>query len=205
MCLNIIRKRLLDEEVASQFYDMLAESLSLMDTTLYPKTFFGRYKDALFNAKKFLEYSHRWRHRVAVRDVIHDLTEHRTAKIEGFVYRCYLKDKLYFIKDELLSGQYDIPSDVVDYVEQLLSLYDDDYVPESGEYIYCSVSFNSEGKTYYYKTDNEELKCGDKVIVPVGKEERPEIATIEKIEKFSAGNTPFPPRLTKDILGKTPF
>jgi hypothetical protein len=184
---------------------MLRESLHLMNTTLYPKTFFGRYKDSLFFAGNFLKHSHKRKYKKEVQDIMNDLVENRAVKVKDFIDRCYDCGKLYFIKDDLLSGKYDLSADEIYYVEQLLSLYNDVIPPEGDEFIYCSVSFNADGKTYYYKTTDETLKCGDKVTVAVGKEDRLETATIEKIERFPVGRTPFPPRLTKDILGKTPF
>ena len=76
---------------------------------------------------------------------------------------------------------------------------------ENTEYIYCSVSFYPGGKTYYYKTTDDTLQCGDEVIVPVGNSEKKEIATIVCIEKFSAAKAPYPLALTRDILGKYPY
>ena len=37
-----MRQALLDETVASRFQEILKDSLRLIETTVYPKTFFGR-------------------------------------------------------------------------------------------------------------------------------------------------------------------
>ena len=39
---------------------------------------------------------------------------------------------------------------------------------DSTKYIYLSVEFSDGGKTYYYRTDDDTIQCGDFVIVPVG-------------------------------------
>ncbi len=99
----------------------------------------------------------------------------------------------------MLSGQYDISPEIVTYINELVAKIEAEYddFPASGEYIYCSLFFSSEVKTYYYKTTDETLKYGDEVIVSVGDNGRKGIAKIEKIEKFKVGDTPYPPNRTK--------
>lgn len=202
-----IRQFLLNETNVARFNEILKDSLHLIETTVYPKTFFDRYEDALSNAKKTAETTHIDGHKAYAQEVISKLTTHRSEKIKAFIDRCNSQEKLYTIKNDLLSGNYDIPPDLMAYIEGLVREIEtqDEDAPENGEYIYCSISFSSDGKTYYYKTNDESLKCGDEVIVPVGKEGRKGIARIEKIERFAAGKTPYPPSLTKDILGKCPY
>lgn len=115
-----MRQALLDEAVASRFQEILKDSLRLIETTVYPKTFFGRYEDALSSAKKIVETTHVEGQRAYARKVISDLTAHRAEKIKAFVDRCNRQGKLYTIKDELLSGKYDIPSELKAYIEGLV-------------------------------------------------------------------------------------
>ena len=202
-----MKQFILDETLASRFNEILSDSLKLIGTTTYPKTFFGRYNDALTNAEKIITTTHSDEHKAYAREIIEDLKKNRDKKIIEFVDRCNRKGNLYSIKDELLSGQYDISPKVVAYINELVAKIEaeDDDAPASGEYIYCSLSFGTEGKTYYYKTTDETLKCGDEVIVPVGNDGRKGIAKIEKIEKFKIGETPYPPSRTKNILGKCEY
>ena len=196
-----------NEDVVSELNNMLNKSLELLQTTVYPKTYFSRYQIALDNAKKIAETAHIEVHKTFALDIIKDLTENRPQKIKEFIDRCYSKGNLYSIKDELLSGKYDLPDEVKTYIESLICKIETENtdLPESGEYIYCSISLDATGKTYYYKTTDETLKCGDEVIVKVGKEGKKVIAKIVKIERFPIGKTPYPPSLTKEILSKCPW
>ncbi len=209
MCLKkkpkkVKRDRFLDEVQARRWVEILSDSIELMKTTKYPKTFFGRYKDALLSANEILKLTHLKSVRRDIRVILDDLTNNRDEIFNDFIDRCYFLGNLYSFKDDLLSGKYNLSSVNIAYINRLLEKIetDDENQPESGEYIYCSLSFGTEDKTYYYKTADETLKCGDYVIVPVGNNGREEIARIEKIERFPVENTPYPPRITKNIIGK---
>ena len=193
----------LNETYVSQFNNILNDSLKLIKSTVYPNTFFKRLDDALQNAKKIVELSQSEGHRKYAQEIVEDLTHNRDAYIVQFIDRCFDAGKLYSVKGELLSGKYDISASVLDYVhKRLTELEEDDADGGVEEYIYCSISFGTPRKTYYYRTTDETLKCGDEVIVLVGKEGKKSIGTIEKIEYFKSGTTPYPPKLTKEILGK---
>ncbi|MEG2626213.1 MAG: hypothetical protein RR956_08075, partial [Christensenella sp.] len=73
---------------------------------------------------------------------------------------------------------------------------------ENEEYIYCSVSFRPDGKTYYYYTEDATIAVGDAVLVPVreyGDEKR---VIVEKIEHFTEDMLPMPLDEVKMIIGK---
>lgn len=72
----------------------------------------------------------------------------------------------------------------------------------TSDYIFCSVSFEECGKTYYYLTDDEEIEVGDTVMVPVGKDNHESIAWVEEIEYFSEEDAPFPIERTKWVIRK---
>lgn len=72
---------------------------------------------------------------------------------------------------------------------------------QPGELIYCSVSFDG-GKTYYYTTEDESIKVGDEVIVPIGTDNNELTGTVEDIEYFLPENAPFPFERTKAITDK---
>lgn len=73
---------------------------------------------------------------------------------------------------------------------------------KSGEYIYCSVEFGGGLKSYYYRTEDDTLHVGDKVVVHVGNEGNENIATITDIEYFTEDKVPFPLDRTKIIIRK---
>ena len=194
----------LDSPVTSRFYEILNDSLKLMKTTTNPSTYFSRYKTALDNAKKLLETTSVPYYNDYASEIITDLTQNRSKKIKAFVDRCNKKGLLYSIKGAILSNEYAVPSDVKEYVQILLKKRENENINsnDSGEYIYCSVTFSPTGQTYYYKTDDETLRVGDVVIVTVGSQREKKTAKIKKIERFSAITAPYPPNKTKDIIGK---
>ena len=75
---------------------------------------------------------------------------------------------------------------------------------KAGEVIYCSVSFSEDGSTYYYQTEDESIKVGDRVIVPVGSNNDERVAVVEEIEYFEPTKVQFPLDKVKYIIGKRP-
>ncbi len=70
------------------------------------------------------------------------------------------------------------------------------------QYIYCSLSFGSGKKTYYYRTEDDEIEEGDLVLVPVGPDNHEAVAFVDKVEYFYKEDVPFPLEKTKFILEK---
>lgn len=68
------------------------------------------------------------------------------------------------------------------------------------QYIYCSLSFGSGEKTYYYRTEDDEIEEGDLVLVPVGPDNHEAVAFVDKVEYFYKEDVPFPLEKTKFIL-----
>ena len=69
-----------------------------------------------------------------------------------------------------------------------------------GDIIYLSVTFGEHGKRYYYHTDNNEIKVGDWVVVPVGNDGKERIVKVEKKEYFREDNVPMPLSRVKSII-----
>lgn len=67
---------------------------------------------------------------------------------------------------------------------------------------YCSVTFEDNGKTFYYRTRNPELKVGDLVYVPVGYKYEKKIGRITKMKDYLGYLAPYPLERTKHIIGK---
>ena len=73
---------------------------------------------------------------------------------------------------------------------------------KNDDYIFCSVEFNEGGKSYYYTTEDDTLKIGDAVLVPVGNDGRTATVEIVNIEYFPEDKVPFPLDKAKSIIGK---
>lgn len=71
-----------------------------------------------------------------------------------------------------------------------------------GESIYCHVVFEEGGKTYCYRTEDDSIQPGDRVLVPVGPENETKAVTVVRVEYVRPEDAPYPPAKTKIILGK---
>lgn len=112
--------------IISRFYGIINDSLTLLENTLNPDTYFSRYKIALDNANRILENTNIPSYREYALDIINDLTRNRTENYKDFVDRCDCEDRLYSIKDKLLSDNYDIPLEVKEYIKSLLKEIEDE-------------------------------------------------------------------------------
>ena len=74
--------------------------------------------------------------------------------------------------------------------------------PTHSDYIYCSVIFDEGYKEYYYIADDDSIKVGDYVVVPVGKDYHTAVVKVVDIEYFSKEDVPLPIEKTKHILRK---
>lgn len=70
------------------------------------------------------------------------------------------------------------------------------------QYIYCSLSFGNGKKTYYYRTEDDNIEEGDLVVVPVGIDNHEAEALVVKVEYFNKEDLPFPLEKTKFIIEK---
>lgn len=71
-----------------------------------------------------------------------------------------------------------------------------------GELIYAAVRVPDLNRTYYYMTEDNSLRKGDKVLVPVGPEHTPTSGEITKIEYFLPDKTPRSTEDTDFIIGR---
>lgn len=65
--------------------------------------------------------------------------------------------------------------------------------------IFCSVEFEENGKLYCYLTDDDQLKPGERVIVPAGRNQVETAAAVTKIEYAQPEQAPFPLEKTKMV------
>ncbi len=70
------------------------------------------------------------------------------------------------------------------------------------QYIYCSIDFGSGKKTYYYRTEDDDIAEGDLFFVPVGPDNHEAVALVDKVEYFYKEDVPFPLEKTKFIIEK---
>jgi len=70
-------------------------------------------------------------------------------------------------------------------------------------YRYVLVRFDETAKKLYsYRTTNKKLKAHDLVIVPVGKDNHPEVAEIMVVKDFTKDKVPYPVSKTKKVTAK---
>lgn len=68
------------------------------------------------------------------------------------------------------------------------------------KYIYVSVEFEGNSRSYYYTTEDETISVGDKVLVPFGKNEL--VGEVVDIDICSECDVPFPICKTRAIIKK---
>ena len=69
-----------------------------------------------------------------------------------------------------------------------------------GTYIYVSVCFSPEAKSYFYRTNDSSLQVGDLVIVPTENEEI--VGAITAVNKYKKRSVPYPIDKTKLVIRK---
>lgn len=69
-----------------------------------------------------------------------------------------------------------------------------------GDIIYLSVTFGEHGKRYYYRTDDNDIKVGNWVVVPVGNDGKERIVKVEKKEYFREDTVPMPLSRVKSVI-----
>lgn len=69
-------------------------------------------------------------------------------------------------------------------------------------YMYCSVEFESDGKRYHYISDDDTIKVGDRVVVPVGKDNYTSVGIVAEVGFYPEDEVPFPLEKTKYIIDK---
>ena len=183
---------------ASRHFEIMRDSVDLIYKTVYPKTFFSRYRTAVHEAEVVIKLcKHHEFGRLATQTLALLLSD-RVEITNSFLDRCDSAGKLPFIKNDLIAMRTEMPEECFDYFEELL----DCYIDESGldEYIFCSVVFSEGGKSYYYLSNYEDIRCGDYVTVPVGKKNDASIGRVVKIEVFKSNNAPIPVHSLKYII-----
>ena len=69
-------------------------------------------------------------------------------------------------------------------------------------YHYCGVVYENSSYPYHYRTNDTSLKIGDKVIVPVGAQNKEVVAEVVSVEQHTRLTVPYPVEKCKFILRK---
>jgi len=77
--------------------------------------------------------------------------------------------------------------------------YIDEKCEENKAYTYCGVVFEDNTMVFYYITDDESIKPGDVITVPVGTDNDKKDATVVSIGKYLSNAVPYPVEKTKNI------
>ena len=72
----------------------------------------------------------------------------------------------------------------------------------AGDYMYCSVEFETSGKRYHYISDDDGIKVGDHVVVPIGKDNHQSVGRVTEVGFYPENEVPFPLKKTKHIIDK---
>lgn len=70
------------------------------------------------------------------------------------------------------------------------------------KYMFCQVEFIPDAPLYTYLCDDETIKEGDEVVVPVGPDEEMHIVKVKKVIYATAANAPYPFEQCKKIIDK---
>ena len=69
-------------------------------------------------------------------------------------------------------------------------------------YYYCSVLYENNPFPYHYRVNNISLNIGDKVVVPVGSENKEVVAEVVSVEQHTRVSVPYPIEECKFVIRK---
>ncbi|KRK79522.1 macro domain-containing protein [Companilactobacillus nodensis] len=115
------------------------------------------------------------------------------------------KNEFYFYKD---NGE--LPTNWKDFTRRIEYYFQNgnlsrnifDIEPPEKEYLICKVKFNDYGTSYSYLINDEKLKVGDRVLVPVGANGNQKEVTVDSIGKYTDTTSSFPISKMKHVIAK---
>jgi len=195
--------------VAQTFYsrdgEIYNDSVELLLQTTNPDTFFSRYKLA---EKCLSEIERKTRKTILKREykeakaLQNELAIQKTVLTNAFIDRAIDAGKSKLLAENIWKYQSQMTEESIAYLAEQVG---EIYMPQSNDkegYIYCSVAFSEDGKTYYYFTDDESIQIGDRVIVQVGTDYKEATGTVVAVERFDKAEVPLPLEKIKRILRK---
>ena len=105
---------------AAQFIRLMEDSVRLISTTLYCKTFFYRYDFALENAEKVLHLSKGLCNEKEAQDMVDVLQRERVNITNAFLYRCFEAGKIRFVEKDIVPYWDKVPQESREFLKDLL-------------------------------------------------------------------------------------
>ena len=177
-------------------YYIMCDSIEIMQETVYPQTFFKRYKMAIEKAE-IVKNANDELSKDAAKTLL-EVKRNSVKIFNAFFDRCNKEGKLIFAKNEIISHKSEIPEESYKLFQKLINLSVDEN--DASEYVFCSITFNENGKSYYYLSGGKDVQCGDTVVVPIGRYNEKKEGKIVKIETFKGKDAPLPPSSLKHII-----
>ena len=183
---------------AYQHFGIMTDSVELIHKTVYPKTYFSRYRTAVKEAEVVVGLCKKHELGKLATQTLAVLLSDRVKITNDFLDRCDAAGKLPFVKNELAAYKSEMPKESYEYFEELLacSINEED----NDEYVFCSVVFYEGGKAYYYLSEDGDVHCGDYVTVHVGRNDEEKTGKVVKTEIFKGCNAPVPVDNLKYII-----
>ena len=94
---------------ATQYFQMLLDSVEIISKTIYCKTFFYRYGFAVENARKVLQLSKGLSNENAAQDMLDILVREKTNIVNDFLFRCYDAGKIGYVEKDILPYMAEVP------------------------------------------------------------------------------------------------
>lgn len=183
---------------AAQHFQILRDSVELIHQTVYPTTYFSRYRTAIREAEVVVKLCKHHKLGKLAAQILARLRTDSADLTNAFLDRCDRAGKLPFVKDDLLAMRSEMPAECFAYFEALLDRHTDK--EDHHAYIFCSVVFKEGGKTYYYLSDDQTIRPGHYVTVPVGRQNEESTARVVKVEMFKGSDAPIPVDHLKYII-----
>lgn len=99
---------------------ILTDSLELISKTVYPETFFSRYKLALREARVIIRLTKGFESEKEMRNIVDDLIDGKVEIFDDFFDRCNTAGKLPFVKGQIEAHRDEIPDESYEYYLSLL-------------------------------------------------------------------------------------
>lgn len=118
-----------------------------------------------------------------------------------FIRRACFEDASDMLKTDIVKYAHLLTDQAKKYFENNVSSFKSAFDPEK-EYIFCSVVFDRGTVLYDYLTEDDTINPMDRVIVPVGTENKENIAKVIRVMNTTANNSPYPIEKLKYIIRK---
>lgn len=178
-------------------YWIMCDSVEIMQETLYPETFFKRYKMSIEKAQMVINSDRQDLAKLASKQLA-QIKKDKIQIFNDFFDRCDDAGKIPSIKDAVTAHRSEIPAESYRFFEELLDFSLD--IEAEREYVLYSVVFSEGGRSYYYLGGSYDVHCGDYVTVPVGEYDDERTARVVKAELFKKSEVPFPINDLKYII-----